>query len=79
MDLESCMGSPFDLRIDSVYSNESLSSVFQNVASDAKFRTCSCVLISAVLFAPENSLFSIEILTENAAIYPSIDEEPLQR
>jgi len=73
------MGSPFDLRIDNVYSNESLSSVFQNVASDAKFRTCSCVLISAILFAPENSLFSIEILTENAAIYPSIDEEPLQR
>lgn len=79
MDLESCMASPFDLRPDTIYSMGSLSSVFESMASDAKFRTSSCVLISALLMAPENSLFSLEIETENAAIFSSADEEPLPR
>ena len=79
MDLESCMGSSFDSRVGNIYSNDSISSVFQNAASETAVRASSCVLISAVVLPPESSLFLFEIMTENAATYPSIDEEPLQR
>ena len=79
MDLQSCSHVPFDLPVDSVHSSYSLSEVFKNIASDTHTKPLGCVLISAVLISPENSLVSIEIETENAAIYSSIHGQPLER
>jgi len=79
MDLQSCSHVPFDLPVDSVHSNDSLSEVFKSIASDTYTKQLGCVLISAVLISPENSLVSIEIETENAAIYSSIHGQPLER
>ncbi len=79
MDLQSCSHIPFDLPVDSVHSNRPLSEVFKNIASDTHKKQHGCVLISAVLISPENTLVSIEIETENAAIYSSIHGQPLER
>lgn len=79
MDIESCLNSPFDLLVESVYANKSISAALENIASRFGSRTPSCVLISASLVAPENSIFSIEILTENSALFSSVNEQSLKR
>ena len=79
LDIESCLNSPFDLLIESVYAEQSLSRALENIASKFGSGTPSCVLISASLVAPENSMFSVKILTENSALFSSINEQSLDR
>jgi hypothetical protein len=79
LDIESCLNSPFDLLVESVYENKSLSGFLDNISSESGSSTSGCVLISASLVAPENSMFFIEILTENSATFSSINEQSLGR
>jgi hypothetical protein len=78
--VETCQKLPFDFPMSiSRFRHNSLSEVFVNFASDSHPKSLGCVHISAILAAPENSLFSVEMITENAAVYSSVNEQPLQR
>ncbi len=77
---ESCASLPFDFQTNVVHlSHESISDLLGNITLDSDAKSIGCVFISAVLAAPENSIFSIELVTENAAVYSSVDEQPLER
>jgi hypothetical protein len=79
MDVNSCSNVPFDLLTDAVNSNGSISQIFKNIASDTDSMHLGCVLVSAVMIPPENSMLSVDITTENAAFYTSVNGDSLDR
>jgi hypothetical protein len=79
MDADSCSNVPFDLSTDTTNSNDSISQMFKNIAMDTHPIHLGCVLVSAVIIPPENSLMSVDISTENAAFFTSVNEDKLDR
>jgi hypothetical protein len=78
--LESCASLPFDDQTDIIYPPyESLSNLLGDIAWDLDSKRVSCIFVSAVLAVPENSIFSFEMATDNAAVYSSVNGQPLGR